>query len=162
VSRGKLAIPILMAALLTVGVFLYLYSPRLHVPGKDGIDGPWGWFPDNYIELRPGEEKEVTYRLEVLSDVPNKENYFLVYAISSPGNIDALPLPQGLEVSPPSFEEEPRPNENYTLTVTIRASPDLAPGEYYIYIDGRDSIAGDSAAIMPHGKKNSTLTINVE
>jgi len=85
-----------------------------------------------------------------------------VYAISSPGNIDALPLPQGLEVSPPSFEEEPRPNENYTLTVTIRASPDLAPGEYYIYIDGRDSIAGDSAAIMPHGKKNSTLTINVE
>lgn len=161
-SKGKLTILMLLVGLV-LGSLLYLF-PRgpSYISGKDGIDGPWGWFPDNYIELKPGDEKQVLFMLEVSTDVPAKENYFFAYMISDPRHVKTLPFPQGLEVSPPSFEEQPHAYENYVLTVTVKASLDLTLSKYYVYIDGHYSIAGDAAAIMPHGRKTPILTVNIE
>ena len=45
---------------------------------------------------------------------------------------EALPMPQGLEVSLEPNNFKTYPNTTYHATLIIRTDPALAPGEYYL------------------------------
>jgi hypothetical protein len=104
------------------------YGRKLPVPGQ-GTEGHPRLDLDNQVDLKLGETKELDITLETNEVGPGQVSYKFFKVGGQFGEVES-PLPKGFDVSiePASFMAYQ--NTTYHLTLTIKAAPEAAPGEY--------------------------------
>ncbi len=86
---------------------------------------------DQSTELKAGETKSLGVNIETREDGPGLVTYRVVGAAKEYSE-EELPIPQGLEVSIVPDRFAANPQNIYESKITIKASPGLAPGEYWL------------------------------
>jgi len=86
---------------------------------------------EDYVELKAGKTKSIDVTLETLKHGPGEVSY-RIFRVAGEYAEDELPMPEGLDVDvkPPKFMAYP--NNTYHSTITIRTTPELALGEYWL------------------------------
>ena len=87
------------------------------VPGKSHLSMARVLYDDS-VSLKAGEAKSLDVTLETRKSGPGQ----VIYEISR--------VPDGLDVSIEPSQFMANPDTEYHSTITIKASPDLQPGEY--------------------------------
>jgi len=111
----KLAISgvVILAILLTmIGC-----STATPIPGKSHLSMARVLYDDS-VSLKAGEMKSLDVTLETRKSGPGR----IIYEISK--------VPDGLDVSIEPLQFMANPDTEYHSTITIKASPELQPGEY--------------------------------
>ncbi len=86
---------------------------------------------EHEITIKAGETGTIDVLLETRKSGPGEYSGKLFY-VSRVYSIDALPMPEGLEVSLEPARFKTYPNTTYHATLIIKTDPELAPGEYYL------------------------------
>jgi hypothetical protein len=105
--------------------------------------GPLVSFQD-HIELELGETKSTDITLMIRRpDGPTNVSYGIFRAEKAEdytppkggAPYEKLPMPQGLDISIKPDEFVAYPNQPYHSTIVIKASPELAKGEYQLFLE---------------------------
>ena len=105
-------------------------------PGGSGVGWRYGssLFCDESITLGPGETKLLDVTLEVKKPChglgPWEVSYTL-FRVAREYGYDEIPMPEGLKVSMEPTRFAAYPNAVYHSAITIKTTPELAPGEYW-------------------------------
>ncbi len=86
---------------------------------------------DDSIELKAGETKVLDVTLETLKHGPGEVSY-KIFRVAREYGKDEIPMPEGLEVSMEPTKFMAYPNAVYHSAITIKTTPELAPGEYWL------------------------------
>jgi len=100
------------------------------VPGHSHFDDAFVRYDDS-VELKAGETKLLDVTLEARKDGPG-EVIYAIYRVAEEYAEDKLPVPAGFTVSIEPSKFMAYPNTIYHSTITIKTSPELVPGEYWL------------------------------
>jgi len=86
---------------------------------------------ESEIAIKAGDTGTIDVFYETRKSGPGEYSGKVFY-VSGEYSVEALPMPQGLEVSLEPNNFTTYPNTTYHATLIIRTEPELAPGEYYL------------------------------
>jgi hypothetical protein len=88
------------------------------------------------IQIQTGETKSFYITLDMRKDFKATESFKLeVYPVSGNYQSDQISVPSGLALNIEPAEFTVYPNTTYSLPLTIAATSEVAPGEYYLKLD---------------------------
>ncbi len=101
-------------------------------PGLSHLSKARVYKSDDSVEIKPGETKTIEFTLETRKDGPGIFKIGNISHVSGEYSDAILPMPEGLGVNlePESFMAYP--DSTYQSVLTITASPELPPGEYWL------------------------------
>jgi len=100
------------------------------IPGKSLLESARVLYADS-VDLKAGETRLIDVTLETRKDGPG-EFSCVIFRTDKEYGKDTLPMPRGLEVSIEPPKVMASPNNTYHLTITIKTTPDIALGEYWL------------------------------
>jgi len=120
----------------TIGIIVSPEGWLQYPPG--GAGGPRylsELFHDDSTTLGPGETKLLDVTLDVKKPHGGpgpREISYTLFRVAREYGEDEIPMPEGLEVSVEPTRFTIYPNAVYHSTITIKTTPELAPGEYWL------------------------------